>query len=275
MTAEWQHVALMLSIGPGRYRILREISGDLPIWTAPCGRLSSLASWVPRQASVGIGVKAASHIQLEPRWPVALAILVTLVIVAELPERVALLPWWTSYLAGLVVLAPVVAVSLTAPKRTWLRAERITMFLFFIVATSMTLANLANLLIVMIRRSSEIGGLQLLSSSVGVWMINVLMFALLYWQIDREGPEARLNYASTRPDWFFPQESAPGNDVPTDWHPTFIDYLFLAYSTATAFSTTDTVPLTARAKMLMMLESSFSLMTIAVVASRAINILGS
>jgi len=117
--------------------------------------------------------------------------------------------------------------------------------------------------------------LQLLSSSMGVWITNVLMFALLYWQIDRGGPEARLKYANTIPDWLFPQESAPGKDVPGGWHATFIDYLFLAYSTATAFSTTDTVPLTARAKLLMMLESSLSLMTIVVVASRAINILGS
>lgn len=213
--------------------------------------------------------------QFESRWPVALAILVTLAIVAELPERLRLLPSWASYLVAFVVLAPVVAVAITAPKRTWLQAERIAVFLFFVAATSMTLANLANLLIAMIRRSSEIGGLQLLSSSIGVWITNVLMFALLYWQIDRGGPEVRLNDATTKPDWLFPQETAPGKDVPDEWHPTFIDYLFLAYSTATAFSTTDTVPLTSRAKLLMMLESSFSLMTIVVVASRAINILGS
>jgi hypothetical protein len=212
--------------------------------------------------------------QLESRWPVALTIVATLVIVVELPQRVRVLPSWTSYLAAFLVLSPIVAVALTAPKRSWLRIERIAVLLFFIIATVTTVANLTNLLIAIIRRSSEIGGLQLLSSSVGVWIINVLMFALLFWQIDRGGPEARLKYASTLPDWLFPQESAPGRDVPVGWHPTFIDYLFLAYSTATAFSTTDTVPLTARAKLLMMLESSFSLMTIVVVASRAVNILG-
>jgi hypothetical protein len=101
----------------------------------------------------------------------------------------------------------------------------------------------------------------------------VLTFSLLYWQIDRGGPEARANKASPRPDWLFPQEGTP-RDVPPGWRPTFVDYLFLGYSTATAFSTTDVMPLTSRAKLLMMLESTISLATIVTVMSRAINILG-
>jgi uncharacterized membrane protein len=100
-----------------------------------------------------------------------------------------------------------------------------------------------------------------------------LLFSLLYWRMDRGGPEARANDAGTRPDWLFPQSGAP-DDAPPGWRPTFVDYLFLAYSTATAFSPTDALPLTSRAKMLMMLESSISLSTLVVVASRAINILG-
>jgi hypothetical protein len=106
-----------------------------------------------------------------------------------------------------------------------------------------------------------------------VWVTNVLTFSLLYWQIDRGGPEARANNAITRPDWMFPQTGAPG-DAPPDWRPKFVDYLVLGFSTATAFSPTDALPLTSRAKMLMMLESTISLVTIVVVASRAINILG-
>jgi len=100
------------------------------------------------------------------------------------------------------------------------------------------------------------------------------MFSLLYWQIDCGGPEARANNAGTKPDWLFPQEGAP-EDAPPDWRPTLVDYLFLGFSTATGFSTTDVIPVTSRAKMLMMLESTISLVTIVVVASRAINILGS
>jgi hypothetical protein len=95
----------------------------------------------------------------------------------------------------------------------------------------------------------------------------------VYWQIDRGGPGVRANKEGRKPDWLFPQEGAP-EDASPDWRPTFIDYLFLGYCTATAFSPTDALPLTARAKMLMMLQSLISLVTIVVVASRAINILG-
>ena len=94
------------------------------------------------------------------------------------------------------------------------------------------------------------------------------------WQIDRGGPEDRVNDAGKALDWLFPQETAPAGAIAAGWKPSFVDYLYLAYSTATAFSTTDVLPVTARAKLLMMLESAFSLMTIVVVASRAINILG-
>ena len=100
----------------------------------------------------------------------------------------------------------------------------------------------------------------------------MLAFSLLYWQVDRGGPEARANNVSTKPDWLFAQAGAPA-DVPPDWRPTFAVYLFLGFTTATAFSPTDALPLTSRAKVLMMTESTISLATIVVVASRAINIL--
>lgn len=79
---------------------------------------------------------------------------------------------------------------------------------------------------------------------------------------------------SRYPDWLFSADASP-QPVQPGWRPTFVDYLFLSFSTATAFSTTDTVPLTSRAKLLMMLEASMSLATTLVVASRAINVLGS
>ncbi len=210
----------------------------------------------------------------EPRWPVALAILAVIFLLGALPGRIRLLPLWSSYVIGIAVLIPIGAVGLTAAKPWWLRVERTVTLLFFMVSGVATLTNLANLIGAMVNRSAEIGGLQLLASSITVWITNVLMFSLLYWQIDRGGPEARVNDAGTRPDWLFPQEGAPTEDVPHGWQPAFIDYLYLGYSTATAFSTTDAMPLTPRAKLLMMLESTISLMTIVVVASRAINILG-
>jgi uncharacterized membrane protein len=213
--------------------------------------------------------------RFEPRWLVALAILAVLVLLALLPERLMLFAGGVLYVVGIAVLAPMAAVGLTAARGRWLRIERTITLLFVVVAEVVTLASLANLIGAMVHRSVEINGLQLLESCIAVWLTNVLMFALLYWQIDRGGPEARVNNAGTKPDWLFPQEGAPGEDVPLGWRPMFVDYLFLGYSTATAFSTTDVMSLTPRAKMLMMLGSTISLVTIVVVAARAINILGS
>jgi hypothetical protein len=136
-------------------------------------------------------------------------------------------------------------------------------------------ASLAYLVAFMVRRSTEIHGLELLTSSISVWVNNVLMFSLVYWQVDRGGPGVRASGARPRPDWLFPQEGTRSEDVPPGWRPTFVDYLFLAFSTATAFGATDVVPLTHRAKLMMMLESSISLVTVVVVAARAINVLGS
>jgi hypothetical protein len=216
----------------------------------------------------------SQSIRIEPRWPVVLAILAAILMVVLLPERVVLFPVWFPYVIGIALILPMVAVGLSAEKARWLRVERTIMLLFIVAMGVGTLANLGSLIRAMVRRSGEVGGLQLLASSIVVWVSNVLIFSLLYWRIDRGGPEARANNAGTRPDWLFPQAGAP-EDAPPDWRPTFVDYLFLGFSTATAFSPTDALPLTSRAKMLMMLESTMSLGTIVVVASRAINILGS
>ena len=210
----------------------------------------------------------------EPRWPVVLTILAVLLLLALLPGRIRLFPVWCLAVAGIVVLVPMIAVGMTAAKAQWLRIERAITLLFVVVAGAATLVNLGNLIQVIVSRPRDVSGAQLLVSSIGVWFTNVLMFSLLYWQIDRGGPEARLTKAGTRPDWLFPQEGAPAEDVLSGWKASFVDYLFLSYSTATAFSTTDVTPLTPRAKLLMMLESGISLATIVIVAARAINVLG-
>ncbi|HET9952495.1 MAG TPA: hypothetical protein VFS09_11945 [Candidatus Eisenbacteria bacterium] len=212
-------------------------------------------------------------LRIEPRWPVTLTVLFVLLLLELLPARVRLLPRWAPYFIGLLVLAPAVGVSLTRAAAGWRRVERLGTYLFVLATGTATLAVLGSLIGAMVRRSGEVGGLQLLTSSIAVWVCNVALFAILYWQIDRGGPEPRANRAPVRPDWQFPQATAP-DDAPPGWLPTFVDYLFLAFTTAAAFSPTDALPMTARAKLLMMLQGSISLVTIVVVASRAINILG-
>lgn len=218
--------------------------------------------------------KSAKPSDAEPRWPVALAILVVLFLLVVLPGRFRLFPVWSLYLAGAVVLAPMAAVAISAAKTRWLRVERMVTLLFVTIAAAGTLAALRALIAAIVLGSTEMHGLTLLSSSVAVWVSNVLMFSLLYWQTDRDGPGVR-GSGSSQPDWLFPQEGAPSADVPPGWRPTFVDYLFLAFSTATAFSPTDVLPLTPRAKMMMLLESAIALVTIVVVGARAINVLGS
>jgi uncharacterized membrane protein len=156
----------------------------------------------------------------------------------------------------------------------WRRIERITTMAFAVIVETLVIAALSYLIVKMLGRTETVSGRQLLTSSIGSWITNVLAFSMAYWQLDRGGPEARENDAGRRPDWLFPQAGAP-DEAPVGWRPTYVDYLFLSFSTATAFSTTDTIPLTARAKLLMMLESGVSLVTLVVVAARAINILGS
>jgi hypothetical protein len=215
-----------------------------------------------------------SPLRIETRWPVAFAVLAVTLLLTMLPDRVRVLPVWALYISGMLLIVPMVAVMLTRGKEQWLRVERVITLVFCVAAACGIIADLTLLIAEMLRRSGEVSGIQLLTSSVAMWVLNVITFSLIYWQIDRGGPEARANNASPRPDWLFPQEGAP-QDVAPGWRPTFVDYLFLGYSTATAFSTTDLMPLTSRAKMLMMLESTISLVTIVAVMSRAINILGS
>jgi hypothetical protein len=210
-------------------------------------------------------------IRIEPRWPVAATAVVVLFLLTLLPWRIRVFPSWVPYIGVAALIVPMAAIRLSTAKVRWLAVERATTLLFCAIAESATVAALARLLGAMMRRGGEIGGNQLLTSSVAAWVMNVLTFSLLYWQIDRGGPSSLPNQA--RRDWLFPQEGLREN-AGADWQATFVDYLYLAYSTATAFSPTDVLPLTSRAKMLMMLESTISLVTTIAVASRAINILG-
>jgi uncharacterized membrane protein len=101
----------------------------------------------------------------------------------------------------------------------------------------------------------------------------VIVYALWFWEFDRSGPVARAQATDRIPDFLFPQMSDARLDP--DWHPTFLDYLYVSYTNATAFSPTDTMPLSRWAKMLMLVQSLVSLVTVGLVAARAVNVLPS
>jgi hypothetical protein len=213
-----------------------------------------------------------ASLDIEPRLPAVLTIVVEVFLLGALPGRVKTLPVWGMPALMVVTIVPMAALAVSAEKARWLRIERIVMLLFLLISAFVLLDSIGFLLSAMLRPKAHVSGIQLLESSIAAWTGNVLICSLVYWRLDRGGPESRRNDVSTHKDWLFPQESA-GEHVPPKWRPSYVDYLFLAFCTATAFSPTEALPLTSRAKLLMMAESTISLVTIIAIAARAINIL--
>ena len=139
------------------------------------------------------------------------------------------------------------------------------------VITAMNFGALVELVRALLAGKAE-SGPTLLLDAVNIWVINVIVFALWFWGLDGGGPAVR--HASGKPtfEFLFPQATVVAPDA-AQFTPGFVDYLFLSFTNATAFSPTDTMPLSQRAKLLMMAEAMISLLTIAFVAARAVNIL--
>ncbi len=206
----------------------------------------------------------------EPRWLASLAVVAAVLLYVALPERFTVGPAWLLPALEFALLVPL---ALAAPVRhpdeaTWHRVSSVVLIAIVNAANVVSLILLVN----QILHGTKADGSILVFAAIQIWLTNVLVFALWYWELDRGGPAARGRADHRQPDFLFPQmtspESAPG------WCPTFIDYLYVAFTNATAFSPTDTMPLTPWAKLLMLVQSLASLLTIALVAARAVNILG-
>jgi hypothetical protein len=213
------------------------------------------------------------NLKIEPRWPVVLAIVIVLFLLTSLPSRLRLAPTWVPYLFAVSVIVPMLGVSVSKGKMNWMRFENVSIWIFDSIACFAIVEQLRRLLEAMLRPSTGVTGLQLLTSGLEVWASNVLIFSIVYWRMDRGGPEARTGQSTARPDWQFPREVAPDGSLDC-WRPSFMDYLFVSYCTATSFSLADALPLTARAKLLMMFQSMISLVTVVAIVSRAITMLG-
>jgi hypothetical protein len=209
----------------------------------------------------------------ESRLLPVLSIIAFVGLVYILPSRYALLPQAVTYILAGALIVALTAAGLTQPGSVWIRVERLVIAVFVLSGSVAVLVTLKDLIADIVFHKREISAITLLTTSVGLWVANVLIFALAYWQLDRGGPDGRARGWTGRADLTF-SHGDPSDDVPADWRPSFADYLFLAFNTSTAFSPTDTLPLTVRAKMLMMAQSSISLVTIVIVAARAINVLG-
>lgn len=123
-------------------------------------------------------------------------------------------------------------------------------------------------------KSDDLGGIQLLVTTATIWAANVIVFGLCYWDLDDGGPFERARKERKTPDFRFAQDETPGVARP-GWHPRVWDYIFVALTSATAFSPTDTMPLTLKVKLLVGMEEFVSLVLIVLVTARAVSVLGS
>ena len=205
----------------------------------------------------------------EARWPVLIAILGVGGITLALPHTLVVGPRW---------LLPAVILALLVPTTLSHRSGRhdVDRILGYVISIVVTLALAGSLLLLILRlpSKSDTPG-ALLGSATILWVTNILVFAMWYWRLDAGGPHQREKRGRhTAGAFFFPQmmDGAPV-EHPEDWSPRFVDYLFLAFNTSTAFSPTDTAILSRWAKVLCMLQALISLSIVAILASRAVGML--
>ena len=187
------------------------------------------------------------------------------------PEHLVLIhpAWILPTVQGLLLVALVVA----NPKHINRRSRAIRM-LGLTLAAFLSLANawsVVRLAIGLVNGTEgEAAGPLLITGGV-IWLTNVIVFALWYWEFDRGGPVARAHANRLYPDFLFVQMTMP-HMSPPHWEPKFSDYLYVSFTNATAFSPTDTMPLSRWAKMAMTAQAAVSIVTVALVVARAVNI---
>ena len=203
-----------------------------------------------------------------PRWPAALALLGVGALYAVLSGGLTLGP--RAFLLGLVavLLVPLLSAHLRG-------SHRLARGIGFGVIGLVTVALVVSVFLLVsssLRGGTGTSAPALLQDAALLWVINVVTFAVWYWEIDGGGPAQRRQEEHHSEDFLFPQMNLDDKTA-RDWSPGFLDYLFLAFNTSTAFSPTDTAFLSRRAKVLMMVQALLSLLILAVLVSRAINTL--
>jgi hypothetical protein len=238
-----------------------------PADLGPARRIEQGANSAPRAEAIG---RARPAGDAEPFWPAQLAAAIALAVYLTLPHKLVMGPRWLVpsvegvLLVGLVVTTPTRHLG-QSPRR---RAVIILLLGLVSATTLVSLILLAHFLL----QGSKAGGGPLIVAGGELWLTTILVFGIWFWELDRGGPGARCHRELAAPDFLFPQMSAP--ELSPGWRPRFTDYLYTSYTNAAAFSPTDTQPLTGVAKTLMALESAIALVTLLLVVSRAVNVLG-
>ena len=228
---------------------------------------------------------SAIHTHALDFWMARASVIVIVGLQLLLVNRLTLGPRWLTPTLELALLVPLSVATAWAQDQVvrathehhWhmiARRRRMIRRLALLLTAVITLINLASLVMLvdaLVGGHGAANGRSLLVDALDIWAINVVAFALWYWNMDRGGPEARGISNIRAADFLFPQSTL--GTLEEHWSPGFVDYVFLSFTNATAFSPTDTMPLTQRAKLLMMVQSATSLLTIALVAARAVNML--
>jgi uncharacterized membrane protein len=217
------------------------------------------------------GAAWSSVTREEPRVQVTIAIVVAIGLMLALPTRVANPPRWVlPTLAGLLLIGVFVAKSARLERRT--RVLRIVSLSLIAVMSLANAASAGRLIVDLVRGEGIRDPAELLLTGAAIWFTNVIVFGLWYWEFDRGGPVERAAGSSPYPDFLFPQMTSP-ELAPPDWEPGFVDYLYVSFTNATAFSPTDVMPMTRWAKLTMLTQAAISVVTVALVIARAVNIL--
>ncbi len=208
----------------------------------------------------------------EDRWPASLALLVCIGLYILLPASLTIRPWW---LIPVIEIIPLITLSITHRHRhpgepVWTRTVTIAMIIVITLSNIWSVYFLVHHLLYSTGQATV--GRQLIFNAVIIWTTNVIIFGLWFWELDRGGPGVRGTPGQSAPDFQFPQMENP-KLAQANWRPRYLDYLYVSMTNSAAFSPTDAMPLTRRAKALMALASLISIVTLLVVASRAINIL--
>jgi hypothetical protein len=206
----------------------------------------------------------------DPYWGAQLVVLTAITLDVTLPDKLTLGPAWLLPSIEGVLLLGLGAGSTAIGPGPSPRRRRIAIALIALVS-AVNAFSLALLVHYLMHGGKESGRSLIVAGSL-LWVTNVLLFGLWYWELDRGGPIARRQGAGVAPDFLFPQMATPELGQ-LDWVPNLVDYLYVSFTNATAFSPTDTMPLTRWAKTLMSVQSLVSLVTVGLVVARAVNIL--
>ncbi len=207
----------------------------------------------------------------DPFWGPQLLAAGAIVLDFALPKKLTIGPTWLLPSLEALALVALLAASPHPRMRHSPARRRIAIGLIGLVSlvNSISLVLLCHFLL----RGGKASGRELIGSGIVLWVTNVLLFALWYWELDRGGPVSRAERPDVLPDFLFVQMTVP-QYAPPNWTPGLVDYLYTSFTNATAFSPTDTMPLSPTAKWLMSLQALTALVTIGLVVARAVNILG-